>query len=736
MIYVIGDITTPIKHIFGPKAISVRETASIADKLAVDPETSYIDTLIVPSNILNGIGGKVLKQAFHTKHPKVAVIIFYKNIDDRDSFEDIEDLPNIFIHQYQKVSDVAFFQECIEHDLEKAVLAGEINLPQSGVEVVSPIGEPVDIFTHNEPEAEQEPTPQEPTPSAPPAWATPSPSSDDVSSFSALPRSPQGSFAPPSVTASQAAVRQIRYEFEPGGIIDPEKAAITTVNDWAKADEAATSPMGYVPAPGIDLSSYGRPAQSLSERVKKAAESLDVENIEQLLQNGTVARELMAENADYMGAQTAISILDKQINAVYTDPKITNSQERMEKIISLCTQRSSHKAVANSLFAQKCEEIITTISQAAIDCVDELRDEYKTKYTPLDVANLFYQNRERLEAISAERLDGQLGLADTMSRLRRLYLVLDKTKDEAVQAISTPEISGNSLVNTSLKPMTDMFSPVNTTELVRAMLNAMESNRVTFAQAETDLTELFDSLFKVADLNDAYAVQSAKQLQLLEANRVEDLIICENTIKYKIHSMIGPNNVGKTATAVCIATARARTDNVLLIDLSTESHLDRYVRSTTTLADFYEAQTKDRLKIVKRTPSCIFNEYKFEEALKSASPHYRYIYVLMSMDNVDEYAFLKKISLSVNFITNATIDKIEELRDLTSSFDEENTARLVTLINCEADPLDVLQALGVDQIMTRLIRIPFFKEIQSATLRRVNPCDSTFVSDFFIEAFS
>jgi len=730
LIYVLGDVTTPVKHLFGPKAVSVRDTANIADKLAVDPETSFIDTLIVPSNILNGIGGKVLKQSFHTKHPKVAVIIFYKNVDDRDSFEDIEDLPNVFIHQYQKINDVAFFQECIEQDLEKAVLAGEINLPQSGAEVVSPIGEPVDIFKRGDHSGA-------PTHSEQPAWVSSTPdSSPGVPTFSTSNFGAQESFASPSPVVGATPVRQVRYEFEPGGVIDPEKAAITTVDTWSEAATPMASPMGYVPAPAIELSNYGRPSQSLSERLQKAAENLNVEHIDQLLQNGTIARELMSENADYMGAQTAISILDKQINAVYTDPKLTNSQDRMQKIIALCAQRSSHKAVTNSLFAQKCQELITTISQSALDCVDELRDEYKVKYTPLDVANLFYQNREKLEQISTERLNGQLDLTDTLSRLRRLYLILDKTKDEAVQTISSPEISRNSLVNTSLRPMAEMFTPVNTTELVRAMLNAMEANRVTFAQAETDLTELFDNLFKVADLSDAYVVQSAKQLQLLEANRVEDLIICENTIKYKIHSMIGPNNVGKTATAVCVATARARTDNVLLIDLSHDSHLDRYVRSTTTLADFYEAQTKDRLKIVKRSATCIFNEYKFEEALKGACPHYRYIYVLMSLDNDEEYAFLKKISLSVNFITNATIDKIDELREMTASFDEENTARLVTLINCEADPLDVLEALGVDQIMTRLIRIPFFKEIQSATLRRVNPCDSAFVADFFIEAFS
>jgi hypothetical protein len=851
LIHVLGDVTTPIKQIYQQKALAVRDTAALADKLAVDPETSFVDCVIMPSNLLNGIGGKVLKQAFHTKHPKVAIIVFYKNIDDRDSFADIEDLKNVFIHQYQKINDLPFFQECIEKDLEKAILAGDIDLPQSMQEIISPIGGSVDIFKdavtpvkieladgkeapmwargvtsapeipvanssvqvdapvqNNELEVKESFHPEvqegpftstvvqqnlpgesfEPDingmdppvdafasdsavspfaksatgfskPEAPQPTMKTEPVKREVPTFSAatgfsrpaknepyVPQTPSFAQAPAETPAPRyqyiaqpepepMKVQKTRYEFEPGGIIDPEKAAITTVNTWEDAANPMTSPMGYVPAPPRS-DTWGRPDQSLKERLEKAAENLDVESIDQLLKNGNVARELMSENADYMGAQTAISILDRQINAIYTDPKITNAQERMQKIISLCSQRSSHKAVSNSIFANKCQELITAVSQSALDCVDEIRTEYQQKYTMLDVANMFYQNREKLEQIATDRFDGQLNLSNTLNRLRRLYLVLDRAKDEAINDLSTTEIARNSLVSTSLKPMTEMFSPENTTELVQAILVAMGNNRVTFAQAETDLTDLFDSLFKVADLSDAFAVQSARQMQLLEANRVEDLVICENTIKYKIHSMIGPDNVGRTATAVCVATALSRTDNVLLIDLSSDSRINRYVRTTTSLTDFYEAQTKDKLKIVKRTEDCIFNEYKFEEALKGACPHYRYIYVLMSMDNMEEYSFLKRISLSVNFITNATIDKIEETKKLTSTFDEDNTARLVTLINCETDPLDVLEALGVDQLMTRLIRIPFFKEIQASTLRRSNPCDSQLVADYFLEAFA
>lgn len=718
MIHVLGDVTTAVKVIYGARAYSDSKITDVTARLAIDPETSHMEALVFAINTLRGISGKQLVSAILTKHPRIAIIVFYQKTEELKEIEEIQGGQNIYVYQLSKSNDRDTIKRSIEDAISKAVLAGNIDLPQSTAPVISPVGESLDIFAGSPSNEETKEPEEDPT----------------VATLKPIPNA--SPFAPRKKSGDDGPKRIKHFEFTPGGIVNPETARITTVNDWPMpTDIDVSSQRGFDIPAGIDLSSYSRPDQSLVDRMKNAASALDVSSIEAALKNNAVTRSLLNENSEYMSAQQAIALLDQQIRTVFADSKLTPN-ERMERIQQICADRSRYSAITNKIFVDKFMTVIDEITKAAMDCSAEVCKEYKVKFGNLQLTDALYSNSETLDKLTEERMQGQMELAEIVEKLRKLYLVMDTQKDSAIETLTDYEPSNNCLVNATLKPMQEMFKPVNTSSLVRTIIEGLEGKRITFSEAEKALNDLHSSLFRMYNLNAAINDGQEKMIRLLQAQRVEDIVICDNILKYKIRTVIGPDNVGRTATAVCIASAQARTDNVLLIDLSSDSKLERYIKPDYTLGEFYESQVKDRLMVIKRTPNCIFNDFKFEEALQAAAPHYRYIYVLLSIRDTREYEILKKMSVSVNFVTNATLDKLNETKTITREFNEDNTARYLTLVNCSSNPMEILNLLDIDPLMTKLVMVPFFDEIQSAAIRGSNPCDDSVILNFFTEAYA
>ncbi len=821
MIYVLGDIASSIKKIYGNAAYIETRATSIVGKLSIDPETSGLSALVFTSNIMRGISGKTILQALSSRHPRIAIIYFYKTNDDKELLSSYEGKPNIFMHQFTKITDLEFFKLSINRDIEKSVSEDAMDLPESREPVVSPVGPSKDIFADDgfsfptepspalarktpppanpfakpptpvdelpnpvpepprfkptpAPEPVPAPAPETPPPGIfepvpnpvtpgfmpPPATPVPAPppegipfgppntpvvnpiptevTSDDQPTVNDFLNVAYSSMAPsPTAPTEQIRVAAVKpprhYEFTPGGAVSKLTSKITTVNDVQPVPGASVA-LGFSKPEGVNLTGYGVPERDITARVRDAATDMDPKRLEQIMSSNSIVRNLMKENSQYVSAKTALNVLNSQISAIFTDKSLTLEQ-KMEKIRTLCADRSNYKAVENQLMTEDFIGILHTVTACVFENMEAMREEYQARYGKLELAASFYGNLDKIHEQLDARMKAQLDLTETLSRLRKLYLVLDNAKDDMIKKVANNPPSDNALVNLAFKPLEGLFDPANMQELVTNIVESVESSRCSFAQVEHDLTELMESIFKVYNINDSIIEQQDKALQYLRANKVEDVVICDSLLKFKLATIVGPDNVGKTATAVCVATAKSRIDDTLLIDLSSNSKLSRYIQRSTSLADFYEAQVHERFSVVQRKEDDIFNEYKLTEALTSAAAHYRFIFVIVGIDDTEEYEALKKLSLSVDFVTDVTQDKLDEIRPLIQAFDEKNTARRVTLVNCQVNAMDILNNLCVDPFTTHLTEVPFFREIQMCGLKGLNPCDSKAVGDFFKEVY-
>ena len=83
-------------------------------------------------------------------------------------------------------------------------------------------------------------------------------------------------------------------------------------------------------------------------------------------------------------------------------------------------------------------------------------------------------------------------------------------------------------------------------------------------------------MFKLCEEDATIIEYQQKLINLLRAQRVEDVVIVDNVIKNSLRIFVGPADTGVTATAVTWSGVVSRRQNTLLLDLTGNSKLRQY----------------------------------------------------------------------------------------------------------------------------------------------------------------
>jgi hypothetical protein len=673
-IIVTGEITTAIKKLFKGKA-RVERPDSAADLIQLDPAISDVAGIVFSPEVLAGRSGEALMGALERRHPNVVAIIVYK---DPRIFEkvDFERIPDLYPIQLSKFIGTPELEASVTGAINSAIRRGQTDIPDSSVAVESEIGSSYDVFS--------------------------SPSDEEGDADEIL----DGGDPPDTEAAKQPLTGDLTPVPEPS---EPE-------------------------APSAESVPPGEPGNDLLTRVGEAAKNLDIEAVSALLKGNNITRQLMLENSAYNAAMTAVTTLSREISLIYLDPG-KPQEEKLDRMRELILETSKFKGAANALLADKFIEILELVSASVKEYTEKELAGVKRRFSDLNMSGIYLSEAGKLKGLIRERYETQAKLRTILSKLIHTYSVLDFNRDEMISQLKDQPLHENGIVSEVFAPIKEALSPINTAELVNSLIRAVEEKRITFSAISDDIGEAVEMMFRLYDFDQQTIEDTVRLNGFLAANSVTQYVVAENILQQKVRIFIGPDDSGRSVTSLAAATAVSMAETVLLLDLSSRSKISRYLASALSLTEFYDRLPRGRLIIAAKGDGEDVDFMRLAESLKNCVNVFSRVYITVSVGDLELFDDLLPMASVVNFISDGRMDSLDKLRPVTNAFNQFNKAQILTLVNSGTDPVKVIEYLGMDLARTKLIRIPFFPEIQDAALFKANPGEYPRIRDLFLEAY-
>lgn len=724
-----------IKRAFSTKSLATN-AKKLSEEILLDPEVSGIDLVVLSPRDIQGIQGKDLLNAVNNKHSKVRVVYLFtkdkENIDfdtevrcvqtKKVTTEVLTEAINTTL-QGLEISDHEIAIVSQDHNPQKLASSkeklggffsrgkGRASLPNRPVkrkgnesELIDHEKNPRKKGIQNE-EVEEDEYEIEDRRQAPkelpvePIEAPELPPMDDLPSLD--PGRPSLEPAPDVLS------------------IDSTQAAQLS-QDMAGQQQPAAS-TGYVIATPIE------------ERVKGVQRYEDWEAFKHHLKRDQVLRELAHESTQFAGALNMLEVLDRQIYHVFSDNSRTY-EDKMREIRELALNRSAIKDQQNNLIVAKLGAIMDAIVTTIENTVEQRISSLKRQFDEVSNVNLYAQDRSRIQSLIEERLVIQTELHEVTMGLLNTYKLLDDTVSEAVDKIDEGLPTDNAYINEVFKPLGQIFTPKSAGELTTKLLNYLSNHRESLTALEVKLKEVVMLVYRLCDMDTKIIDYQAQHIRLLEANRIEDVIITDTMLKTALRLFVGLDGTGLHATALTISGVQSRQRNTLLIDLSGNNHFDDYSTPYITLDAFRATKTQNAFLCVNGEVKDGLDLRELIGTLNEVVAYYPNIHVILNSEQKEYLDILGETAISINYVCNSSKESVYEMANVVRNFTAKNVARKAVLIDSD-DPLWLLGELNLDPLTTKLVSIPHITKMKTYSLKGLPPHQDSEIAEVFEMAF-
>lgn len=480
---------------------------------------------------------------------------------------------------------------------------------------------------------------------------------------------------------------------------------------------------------------YVEPYSTLEARVAEMGKFGDFNFFKKSLQKDTILRELMVENTQYASLMKMLELLDQQIIDVFKDTSLT-ADERFEKLKALGIDRAAYKGLESSIVADKIMSIMVAIMKSAEETVDARIAGVRQALDSVASVKLVYQDQSRLQSLIESRLQVQMDLMELSKGVIEVYQAMDQSVSGLLEQFEAELPSNNDYINAVMNPLKPIFTPSNIGALTTKILGDLQQNRVSLSIMEEKIKSLINLVFKLCEEDATIIEYQQKLINLLLSQRVEDVVIVDSVIKNSLRIFVGPEDTGRTATALTWAGVVSRRQNTLLLDLTGESKLRQYGVEPMVLDTFLEQRLEQQFVCVEGNLNQTLERVDEVVAeLKTRLNYYAHIHVILDAGQSELLSRLAPSALSVHFITDGTMRGTKLLKQTIESFTEENIAKKVILIDPPIDPVRMMQDLSIDPLLAKLIIIPHLPYIRACAYNHTKPYENKEVMAVFEEAF-
>ncbi|QGQ98800.1 hypothetical protein EHS13_29950 [Paenibacillus psychroresistens] len=473
----------------------------------------------------------------------------------------------------------------------------------------------------------------------------------------------------------------------------------------------------------------------IEQRVMEMGQFADFAFFKQSLEKDEIFKDLMQESTQYSGLVNLLEVMDIRIAHIFKDTSLT-AELKFEEIKQIGIDRSAYQGLLSHIVAEKVISIMVAIVKSAEATVDARIDNVRKALDTITTVKLVYEDQGKLQALIESRLSIQMDLMELSKEIIEVYKAMDESVNDLLGNLDEDLPSKNIYINEIMKPLKPLFSSHNVAAITSKLIGDLQKNRISLSIMEDKVKSLVNLVFKLCEEDATIIEYQQKLINLLQAQRVEDVVIVDSVIKNSLRIFVGASDTGRTATSVTWSGVLSRRQNTLLLDLTKDSKLGQYGLIPLSLDDFM----KER---IERPFLCLEgnldnNLEKIDEVvaeLKTRLNYYAHINVILDASQIDLLNQLAPSALSVHFITDCTPRGTRLLKRAVEAFTEENIAIKVILIDPPVEPIRLLSDLSIDPLIAKLIIIPRLQYIRVCSLTNAKPYESKEIVEIFEEAF-
>ena len=478
------------------------------------------------------------------------------------------------------------------------------------------------------------------------------------------------------------------------------------------------------------------PAEDVIASVKSVK---DWDILKRQINRDSIIRQLILENNEFAGVANMLNVWDLRIRDVWADPHKSN-EEKMRAVQEFGANRQVLQATYNSVLVDKFVSLLERVVSVCSATVEDRCNE---------ITHAVVSVQQNKDAFLEKAVSGEDSLDDTLyermvelqsieGELCKMFAFLHhEGMEEIVGRLCEKLPSTNEYINNVLSVSAKLYQPGNTVNLAQAIVDSLAKGQVQLSLIEDKVKGLMSTMFQVIVAQNKVIQYQRDVISCLRANNVESLVVRDSLLKECFNVIVGSEHTGLTATSAIYAGMLSRRDNTLVVDLTGHSHYDRYGYDTVSLDEFMVERIQRPLLFVTGSvdndPEKVFH---LMEELKSRLTYFRHLIIVLDAAQLNVLDQVGREALSISYVTNCTI---ESLAAITAAYEAgRKIPNVCHKLICIDSPVDVgmlIATLKMDISMTKLIPIPYLREIKQAAIVRQQPHTYNDVLRVFEEAF-
>lgn len=517
----------------------------------------------------------------------------------------------------------------------------------------------------------------------------------------------------------------------------PEEEQKKDASSVPELELTPTTEQDHVDEPRQESEPYTGPsAEDVIDSVKTVK---DWDILKKQINRDSIIRQLILENNEFAGVANMLEVWDLRIRDIWADNHKSN-EEKMKAVQEFGANRQVLQATYNSVLVDKfvslMERVISVCSATVEDRCNEITSAVISVHQNKDAfLEKAISGEDTLDVTLYERM---VELQYMEGELCKMFAFLHhEGMEEIVNRLGEKLPSNNEYINNVLSVSAKLFQPGNTVNLSQSILDALAKGQVQLSLIEDKVKGLMGTMFQViVDQNKVIQYQR-DVISCLRANNVESLVVRDSLLKECFNVIVGSEHTGLTATSAIYAGMLSRRDNTLVVDLTGHSHYDRYGYDVVQLDEFMVERKQQPLLFVTgavdNDPEKVFH---LMEELKSRLTYFRHLIIVLDAAQLDILDQVGREALSISYVTNCTV---ESMANVTSAYEAgRKIPNVCHKLICIDSPVDVgmlISTLKMDISMTKLIPIPYLREVKQAAIVRQQPHTYNDVLRVFEEAF-
>lgn len=463
------------------------------------------------------------------------------------------------------------------------------------------------------------------------------------------------------------------------------------------------------------------------DRIRSAGTVADVSTLMREIQASELIKDLIDSNTTYAGIEEKLKSINDTIFTILSDTRIKSLDEKLSKVHAILHDKAFFSAKGNTLIEQRLEEVIDTICVQTSSLLQQRLNEIDTAIRKVESQKDFDVNHARLSGLNEER-------ANIIMELRTMQVEIDdifKSTDRLTIGTATyiaegsDNITGNEMINMHLKARGAQVISDDTVSAVRAALD-LASSKVpdTFKEMKIKIISEIKLMGKLFDLDSEIIAAQQAQINFLKAHNVEDSVVADTILKKALRVYVGDEFTGRSIIPYLISRYKSRQNaNVLCIDLTGSSKYHQYGIQYTGLDTYMvEQNQKEFMLVAGSVENSVAAAQRIVSTLLRAADYYRVINVVMSTEQRELFSTISQDVLSVNFIVDTNVNRIDKMRDVIQECTVENVGRRVIVNRCDIPVRSIVSRLGLDDsIDFQICTIPTIPVVSDASINGFNP---------------